>query len=179
MMVSIISIIETVPYTQPTAEHQYLSRSSCHPLHTKRAFPSRPCPENTTNMFLQRNVQSWSPQPGDTRFSYYHTHSHKRLTHTYPSSCRIYHPAIAQYHLFFTGTSTFSHPPNILLLCLNIYLSLPSYSTNKPEIRQAGTSHSETELSIKMLWYYTLFKVLYFHTRSSRTSATGGYLDWV
>ena len=89
MMVLIISIIETVPYTQPTAEHQYLSRSSCHPLHTKRAFPSRPCPENTTNMFLQRNVQSWSPQPGDTRFSYYHTHSHKRLTHTYPSSCRI------------------------------------------------------------------------------------------
>ena len=25
----------------------------------------------------------------DTRCSYYHTRSHKRLTHTYPSSCRI------------------------------------------------------------------------------------------
>ena len=84
-----VSIIEIVPYTKPTAEHQYLSRSSCLPLHTKRAFPSRPRPDNTTNMFLQRNVQSWSPQPGDRRCSYYHTHSHKRLTHTYPSSCRI------------------------------------------------------------------------------------------
>ena len=36
MMVSIIAI---VLYTKPTAEHQYLLRASCHPLHTKRAFP--------------------------------------------------------------------------------------------------------------------------------------------
>ena len=34
-----LSIIEIVLYTKPTAEHQYLLRSPCHPLHTKRAFP--------------------------------------------------------------------------------------------------------------------------------------------
>ena len=34
-----VSIIAIVLYTKPTDEHQYLLRSSCHPLHTKRAFP--------------------------------------------------------------------------------------------------------------------------------------------
>ena len=34
-----VSIIEIVLYTKSTAEHQNLLRSSCHPLHTKRAFP--------------------------------------------------------------------------------------------------------------------------------------------
>ena len=34
-----VSIIKIVLFTKPTAEHQYLLRSSCHPLHTKRPFP--------------------------------------------------------------------------------------------------------------------------------------------
>ena len=34
-----VLIIEIVLYSKPTAEHQYLLRASCHPLHTKRAFP--------------------------------------------------------------------------------------------------------------------------------------------
>ena len=34
-----VSITEIALYTKPTAEHQYLLPSSCHLLHTKRAFP--------------------------------------------------------------------------------------------------------------------------------------------
>ena len=58
----IASIIEIVLYTKPTAEHQYLLRSSCHPLHTKRAFPF----SLALRIQLLRDVQSQSPQPGDT-----------------------------------------------------------------------------------------------------------------
>ena len=57
-----VSIIEIVLYTKPTAEHQYLFRSSCHPLHTKRAFLF--C--LALRIQRLRDVQSRSPQPGDT-----------------------------------------------------------------------------------------------------------------
>ena len=63
-------------------------------------------------------IQSRYPQPGDTTCPYYHTNSHKRL---------IYHPATLSICYIFPNTHTFSHPPNFVLLCLNIYLSLPSY----------------------------------------------------
>ena len=67
-----VSIIEIVLYTKPTAEHQYrVLRSSCHPLHTYSLRIRRICSFH------------------DTTYSYYHLHSHKRLNHTYPSSCRI------------------------------------------------------------------------------------------
>ena len=76
-----VSIIEIVLYTKPTAEHQYLLRASCHPSHTKRAFPfilvlriRRICSSNE-NRKIQRVHAT--------------THTHKRLTHTYPSNCRI------------------------------------------------------------------------------------------
>ena len=56
------SIIEIVLYSKPTTEHQYLLRSSCRPLHTKRAFPFG------LALIIRRirDVQSRSPQPGDT-----------------------------------------------------------------------------------------------------------------
>ena len=56
------SIIEIVLYSKPTTEHQYLLRSSCHPLYTKRAFPFG------LALIIRRirDVQSRSPQPGDT-----------------------------------------------------------------------------------------------------------------
>ena len=145
-------------------------RSSCHPFHTKRAFPFSPalrirriCSSNETYNLGLLNQEIH--------------------THTSDSPTRIplvvgYHPAIAQYHLFFTSTSTFSHPPNFVLLCLNKYLSLPSYILTRRKFAK-GTSRLEPELSIKVLWCYTLFKVLYFSTRSSRTSVTGGHFDWV
>ena len=65
-----VSIAEIVLYTKPAAQQQYLLRLPCHPLHTKRAFPFSLGPENTRYKFLQRDVQSRSPQPGDTMCSH-------------------------------------------------------------------------------------------------------------
>ena len=46
-----------------------------------------------------------------------------------------------QYHLFFTNTFTFYLPSNVVILCLNLYLSFPSdWSTNKPELRDSRTT---------------------------------------
>ena len=64
-----VSIIEIVLYTKPTAEHQYLLRPSYHPLHAKQAFPF--------SLALQRERE-------ETTCSYYHTHSHKRLIDYHP-----------------------------------------------------------------------------------------------
>ena len=133
-----VSIIKIVLFTKPTAEHQYLLRSSCHPLHTKRPFPfslalriRTICSSNETYNIgiLNQEIQS------------VHTITH---THTSDSPTRIplvvgYHPAtrsissifhkhiyiiyISQahlHHLYFTSTFTFSHPPNTVLRCLNI-----------------------------------------------------------
>ena len=74
------SIIEIVLYTKPTAERQYLLRASCHPLHTKRAFPAllQPCPENTTYMFLQREQE-------DTTNVFILSHSLTQATHPHVS----------------------------------------------------------------------------------------------
>ena len=116
-----VSIIEIVLYTKPTAEHQYLLRSSCHPLQTKRAFPfslalriRRICSSNETSRY---NV-----------FIYTITHSHSsdsptRILLVVADTTQPF----AQYHLYFTSAFTFSHPPNFVLPCLNIYLSFPSY----------------------------------------------------
>ena len=126
-------------------------------------------------MFLQRDVQSRSPQPGDTTFSYYHTHSLKRLTHAHPSSCRV-PPShlLDQYHLYFTSTFTFSHPPNFVRPCLNMFPSLPSYVLTSRKLATL-TVLLRNQSSRLMLWCYTLFKVLYFSARSSRKSATGSH----
>ena len=74
------SIIEIVLYNKPTAERQYLLRASCHPLHTKRAFPAllQPCPENTTYMFLQREQE-------DTTNVFILSHSLTQATHPHVS----------------------------------------------------------------------------------------------
>ena len=126
-------------------------------------------------MFLQRDVQSRSPQLGDTTCSYYHTHSLKRLTHAYPSTeLSDTTQPFAQYHLYFTSTFTFSHPPNFVRPCLNIFLSLPSYKLTSRKFAK-WTVPVRNQSSRLMLWCYTLFKVLYFSARSSRKSATGGH----
>ena len=56
-----------------------------------------------------------------------------------------------------------------------------TYNLLNQEIQQAGNSLSglpvQNQSSWVMLWCYTLFKVLYFSARSSRTNATGGHLD--
>ena len=85
-----VSIIEIVLYTKLTAEHQYLLRSSSHPLQNKRAFPfslalriRRICFFNETHnlSLLNQEIQGVH--------IYYHTLSLKRLTHAYSSSFRI------------------------------------------------------------------------------------------
>ena len=84
---------------------------------------------------------------------------------------------LAQYLLFFTNTNTFSHPPNFVLLCLNVYLSLPSYALSSQKSTK-WTSHLEPDLSINVMVLYTVQSPL-FSTRSSRKSATGAHLDRV
>ena len=56
------SIVEIVLYTKPTAEHQYLLRSSSHSLQIKLTFPF------SLGLRIRRirDVQSRSPQQGDT-----------------------------------------------------------------------------------------------------------------
>ena len=84
---------------------------------------------------------------------------------------------LAQYLLFFTNTNTFSHPPNFVLLCLNIYLSLPSYVLSSRKSTK-WTSDLEPDLSINVMVLYTVQSPL-FSRRSSRASATGTHPDWV
>ena len=105
-------------------------------------------------IFLQRDVQSRSPQPGDTTCSYYHTQS--QATHPDVSLwLSDTTPPLAQYHLFFTNTFTFSHPPNFVLLCLNIYFSLPSYVLTSQKSAK-WTSRSEPDFSINVMVLYTV-----------------------
>ena len=131
-----VSIIEIVLYTKPTAEHQYLLRSSCHPLQTKRAFPfsltlriRRICSSNETSSLglLNQEIQRVH--------IYYHTLSLKRLTHAYSSSCRGYHPAIR-------SISSIFHKRVYILsssqLCATLFKYIPLVSflrTKKLDIR--------------------------------------------
>ena len=102
------------------------------------------------------------------------TQSHKRLTHTYSLKLSDTTQPVAQ-NLFFTNTFTFSHPPNFVLLCLKIYLSLPSYVlTSRKSVNGLPIRNQSFRL---MLWCFTRIKVPYFSARSPITSATGGHLD--
>ena len=189
-----VSIIKIVLYTKPTAEHQYFLRSSCHPLHTKRAFPfslalriQSVCSSNETfklrcNQLTQAqylNRRGYNLGLLKQECSYFHKNSHKELTHTYSSSCRI-PPSHSLNIIYFSpkgNTFTISRPPNFVPLCLYMYLSLPSCVLTSRKSAK-WTSRSEPELSINVMVLYTVQSPL-FSRRSSRTSATGGYLDRV
>ena len=156
-----VSIIEIVLYTKPTAEHQYLLHSSCHPLQTKRAFPfslalriRRICSSNETSSLglLNQEIQRVH--------IYYHTLSLKRLTHAYSSSFRI-PPSHSLNIIYITSPFTFSHPPNFVLPCLNIYLSFPSYVLRSWTFAK-WTSRLEQELSINVMVLYTVQSPLFF-----------------
>ena len=169
-----VSIIEIVLYTKPTAEHQYrVLCSSCHHLHTKRAFSfslalriRRICSSNETyNLgLLNQEIQRFH--------TITHTHSLKRPPRVSLQLSDTTLP-FAQFHLYFTSTFTFSYPPNFVRPCLNIFLSLPSYVLTSRKFVK-WTVPVRNQSSRLMLWCYTLFKVLYFSARSS--SATGGHL---
>ena len=272
-----VLIIEIVVYTKPTDEHQYLLRSSCHPSHTKWAFPfslalriwricsfnetfKLHCNESTQAQYLNRRgydlgllsqeiqrvhtvctIKHIHTSNSPTRIprvvgyhpatrsisSIFHKHKYNVYVHSTRrsncivmnqhkhntltdvdtisvSSARRYnvfiqcvlsntftqatHPHVslelldttqplAQYLLFFTNTNTFSHPPNFVLLCLNIYLSLPSYVLSSQKSSK-WTSDLEPDLSINVMVLYTVQSPL-FSRRSSRASATGTHPDWV
>ena len=97
----VVSIIKIVLFTKPTAEHQYLLRSSCHPLHTKRPFPfslalriRTICSSNETYNIgiLNQEIQS------------VHTITH---THTSDSPTRI--PLVVGYHPATRSISSIFH----------------------------------------------------------------------
>ena len=155
-----VLIIEIDLYTKPTAEHQYLYAHHVAPYTINELFHSA-LPWEYDVYVSRRDVQSQSPQPGDTKCSYYHTHSHKRLTHAYPSSCRK-PPSHSLNIIYFPQANfTFSHPPNFAPLCLNLYFSLPSYVLTSRKFAN-WTSRSEPELSINVTVLYNVQSPLFF-----------------
>ena len=92
------------------------------------------------------------------------THPHVHCT--YLSSFRI-PPSHSLNIIYFSQSSQF---------CATLFTSRYLRTITRMKFAKR-TSRSEAELSIKMLWCYTLFKVLYFPARSSRTSTTGGHLS--
>ena len=130
----IVSIIEIVLYTEPTAEHQYLLRSSCHPIHTKRAFPlsfalriRRICSSNETYSLglLNQEIQR------------VHTITH---SHSSDSPTRI--PLVVGYHPAIRSISSIFHKRVYILsssqLCATLFKYIPLVSflrTKKLDIR--------------------------------------------
>ena len=80
--------------------------------------------------------------------------------HTYPSGCRIPPSHSLNVIFFLTGTFTFSHPPNVVLLCSNEYLSLPSYVLTCRKF--AWTFLSEPSLSISVMVLSSVQSPLFF-----------------
>ena len=157
-----VSIIEIALYTKPTAEHQYrVLRSSCHPLHTKRAFPfslalriRRICSSNETyNLgLLNQEIQR------------FHTITH---THSSDSPTRI--PLVVGYHPAIRSISSMFHKHIYILssaqLCATLFKYVPLVTflrTNKPETRYVDSSPSEPELSINVVVLYTVQSPLFF-----------------
>ena len=130
-----VSIIEIVLYTKPTAEHQYLLRSSCHPLQAKRAFPfslalriRRICSSNETSSLglLNQEIQRVH--------IYCHTLSLKRLNHAYSSSCRI-PPSHSLNIIYISQAHLHSFILPTLCYFVEIYTSRYFSRINKPDIR--------------------------------------------
>ena len=129
-----VSILQIVLYTKPTAEHQYFYAHHVTPYTLNELFHSAlpwkfdayvPPTRRTTsffsgwryNVFILSHTLTQATHP---RVSLYLTDT------TQP---------FAQHHLFFTSTFTFSHPPNFVLLLLFEYIPLVTFlSTNRPQI---------------------------------------------
>ena len=114
-----------------------------------RAKYQKPCSNETYNLgLLNREIQRVHTI----------THSYKRLTHTYPTSCWI----LPSHSLnIITSTFTFSHLLYVVLLCLNIDLSLLSYVLTRWKFAK-WTCCLEPELSINVIVLYTVQSPLFF-----------------
>ena len=132
-----VSIIEIVLYTKLTAEHQYLLRSSSHPLQTKRAFPFSLALRIRRTCFSNETHNLSLPKPGAMRRVYTITH-----THTSDSPRRI--PLVVGSHPAIRSISSIFHKHIYILpssqLCATLFKYIPLVTflrTNKlkPEIR--------------------------------------------
>ena len=153
-----VSIIEIVLYTKPTAEHQYrVLCSSCHHLHTKRAFSfslalriRRICSSNKTynlgllNQEIQRfhtithtltQAASFPPPPPPPR-----PPPPPPRSPPPPPPPRI--PLVVGYHPAIRSISSIFHKHIYILsssqLCTTLFKYIPLVTflrTNKPKIR--------------------------------------------
>ena len=137
-----VSIIEIVLYTKPT--------SIMSPLHTKRAFPFSLAVRIRAYVPPTRRTVSVSSTRRYNVFILSHSHSSDSPS----NSLRIIY--ISQARAF-----TFSYIPNIVLPCLNIYLSLPSYVLRSWTFAK-WISRLEPELSINVMVLYTVQGPLFF-----------------
>ena len=128
-----VSIIEIVLYTKLTAEHQYLLRSSSHPLQNKRAFPFSlalriqcTCSSNKTyNLGLLNQEKQ-------------HVHT---ITHTHTSNSPTRIPLVVGYTPAICSISSIFHKHIYILsssqLCATLFKYRPLVTlirTNKLEI---------------------------------------------
>ena len=149
-----VLIIEIVVYTKPTDEHQYLLRSSCHPSHTKWAFPfslalriwricsfnetfKLHCNESTQAQYLNRRgydlgLLSQEIQRVHTVCTIKHIHSSNSPTRTL---------LVVGYHPATRSISSIFHKHKYILsssqLCATMFKYIPLITflrTIKPEI---------------------------------------------
>ena len=125
-----VSIIEIVLYTKPTAEHQYLLRSSRHPLHNKRVFP----------FILALRIPRICSSNENRKIQRVHT-----ITHTHTSDLPTRIPLVVGYHPVIRSISSIFHKHIYNLsssqqgVTLFKYIPLVIFlRTYKPEIRWAN-----------------------------------------
>ena len=139
-----VLIIKIVLYTKPTAEHQYFLRSSCHPLHTKRAFPfslalrtqsvcssdetfKLRCNELTQAQYLNRRGYNLGLLKQEIHRVHTFTKTHIRNSPTRIPLVVGYHPAIRSissiFHQKATHLQYLVHPT----LCHYVYICISRY----------------------------------------------------
>ena len=139
-----VSITEIVLYTKPAAEHQYLLRSSCHPLHTKRAFPfslalriqsvcssnetfKLRCNELTQAQYLNRRGYNLSLLKQEIQRVHAFTKTHTRNSPTRIPLVVGCHPAIRSISSIFHQVATHLHYLIHPTLCHYVYICTSRY----------------------------------------------------
>ena len=149
-----VLIIEIVVYTKPTDEHQYLLRSSCHPLHTKWAFPlslalriwricsfnekfKLRCNESTQAQYLNRHGYDLGLLSQEIQ----HVHTVCTIKHIHTSNSPTRIPLVVGYHSATCSISSIFHKQKYILsssqLCATMFKCIPLITflcTIKPEI---------------------------------------------
>ena len=139
-----VSITEIVLYTKPAAEHQYLLRSSCHPLHTKRAFSfslalriqsvcssnetfKLRCNELTQAQYLNRRGYNLSLLKQEIQRVHAFTKTHTRNSPTRIPLVVGCHPAIRSISSIFHQVATHLHYLIHPTLCHYVYICTSRY----------------------------------------------------